>query len=86
MPLAVAFYSRTAAIAFAEKEVCLNAKFLRAHIARILSIKMNKPATANASASRAPRALEFAPPVGFVFERSSGVTVLRIALTTKKIA
>jgi hypothetical protein len=86
MPLAVAFYSRTVAIAFAEKEVCHSAKLLHAHIARILNIKMNTPATAIASASRAPRALEFAPPVGFVSGRRSGVMVLRIAMKTKRIA
>jgi hypothetical protein len=86
MPLAVAFYSRTAAIAFAEKEVWLNAKRLRANIARILNIKMNKPATANASASRAPRASEFAQPVEYAFEKNSGVTGSSTALMTKRTA
>jgi hypothetical protein len=86
MPLAVAFYSRTAAIAFAEKEVCLNAKHLRANIVRILNIKMNIPATANASVSRAPRASEFAQPVGYAFEKNSGVTGSSTALMTKRTA
>jgi hypothetical protein len=65
--------------AFAGKGVCHNAKRLCAHLARIPFIKVNKPAIANVSASHAHKALEFAPPVGFAFGRSSGATGLSTA-------
>jgi hypothetical protein len=66
--------------------VCRNVRRLRAHLARIPCITVNKPAIANVSASHALKATAFALPVEFAFGMNSGATGLSTASTMKLIA